>query len=211
MGYLYYCKKCNAFEVANTDNDPMVRHWDCAQKCLPLYVTDEAWKRLTPQDRGSLIQQAVGIDARGDNPKRSKADASVPQKIERRPEPVSQTREEQPSMASEPTQTITPMQTSAPSQVVAPIQANAPAQNYGNNAVGNQGRVSGLSIAAFILTMTGGLSFIGFILALVDVCKKDGRKKGLSIAALIISSLAIIGVIALIVGAGSLLTMFNGF
>ena len=52
---------------------------------------------------------------------------------------------------------------------------------------------SGLSIAAFILSLLGCTSLIGLILGIIDVAKKNGRKKGLSIAAIIIS---VIGIIA---------------
>ena len=51
---------------------------------------------------------------------------------------------------------------------------------------------SGLSIAAFILSLLGCTSLIGLILGIIDVAKKNGRKKGLSIAAIIISVIGII-------------------
>ena len=43
---------------------------------------------------------------------------------------------------------------------------------------------SSLGIAALILTLLGCTSFIGIILAIVDLCNKDGRKKTLSIISL---------------------------
>lgn len=51
------------------------------------------------------------------------------------------------------------------------------------------GKITGLSIAAFILSLLGCTSIIGLILGIVDVTKKDGRKKGLSIAAIIIGAI----------------------
>lgn len=51
---------------------------------------------------------------------------------------------------------------------------------------------SGLSIAGFIVSFFGCISFVGMILAIIDLCQKNGRKKGLSIAAIIIAGLWII-------------------
>ena len=52
---------------------------------------------------------------------------------------------------------------------------------------------SGMSIAAFILALLGCTFFIGLILAIVDLCKKDKTKKhSLSIAALVIACLYIL-------------------
>ena len=55
-------------------------------------------------------------------------------------------------------------------------------------------RCSGLSIAAFICSLTGVLSLFGFIFSIVDLAKakKLPRKRGLSVAALILSSLILI-------------------
>ncbi|MCR4815309.1 MAG: hypothetical protein K5879_10845 [Lachnospiraceae bacterium] len=55
-----------------------------------------------------------------------------------------------------------------------------------NNSM--EGKISSLSIWAFILTLLGCTSIIGLVLAIVDLSKNDGRKKGLSIAALIIQA-----------------------
>ncbi len=48
----------------------------------------------------------------------------------------------------------------------------------------NQGKVTGLSIAAFVLSMLGCTSLIGIILGIVDLAHKDGRSKELSIVAI---------------------------
>ncbi len=48
----------------------------------------------------------------------------------------------------------------------------------------NQGKITDLSIAAFVLSFFGFTSLIGAILGMVDVSQKDGRSKGLSIAAI---------------------------
>ena len=62
---------------------------------------------------------------------------------------------------------------------------------YMNNSI--PPKTSGLSIAAFILSLLGCTSIVGLILGIVDLTKKDERKKGLSIAAVIISSLVLVG------------------
>lgn len=66
--------------------------------------------------------------------------------------------------------------------------------NYSENA----GKISGLSIAAFVLSFLSCLSIVGLILGIVDLTKKDGRKTGLSIAAVVISAVMLIGSVALI-------------
>ncbi len=58
--------------------------------------------------------------------------------------------------------------------------------NYGG-AVTDSSSNSGLGVAALILTILGCTSLIGLILAIVDLCKKDGKKKTLSVVALCIS------------------------
>ena len=219
MGYLYYCKKCNAFEMANTDSDPTVRHWDCAQKCLPLYVTDDAWRRLSSQERGDLIRQAVAMEESGASRKKSKApvapvqpvsnsDAAFNQAFAQQPQGGQlQSRGNQLQLQSNQLQPLNNQQMAQGNLQQGNFQQPQGDLQAGPEPSGMQGRVSGMSITAFIMVMTGFLTLIGFILALVDVCKKDGRKKGLSIAALILSSLEVIAVIALIAGVGSILTM----
>lgn len=61
-----------------------------------------------------------------------------------------------------------------------------------NNYSGKEGKITGLSIAAFILSITGCLAIVGLIMGIIDLTKKDGRKKGLSIAAVVIGSLMVI-------------------
>ncbi len=51
---------------------------------------------------------------------------------------------------------------------------------------------SGLSIAALIFSMLCCLSFIGLVLAIIDLCIKDGKKKICSVIAIIISCLWIL-------------------
>lgn len=55
-----------------------------------------------------------------------------------------------------------------------------------------EGHYSTMSVIAFIFSLIGCLSFIGFILGIVDVSQKDNRKKSLSIAAIVIGVLWII-------------------
>ncbi|MBR1508398.1 MAG: DUF5067 domain-containing protein [Eubacterium sp.] len=59
-----------------------------------------------------------------------------------------------------------------------------------------EGRVSGMSITALILSIIGCTGVVGLILAIIDVTKKDGRKKVLSIIALVICAIwAVIGIV----------------
>ncbi len=59
----------------------------------------------------------------------------------------------------------------------------------------SNGKVSGLSVTALVFSILGCTFVIGIILAIIDLCKKDGRKKTLSIVALVISGLwLVIGV-----------------
>ncbi len=61
-----------------------------------------------------------------------------------------------------------------------------------------RGRISGMSIAAFILSCLGCVGPVGMILGIIDLSKKDGRRKGLSIAALAIGAvMAIVSLSAL--------------
>lgn len=57
----------------------------------------------------------------------------------------------------------------------------------------NDGKVTGLSITAFVFSLLGCLSLVGLILGIIDLTKKDGRKKGLSIAAVVIAALMLVG------------------
>ena len=54
------------------------------------------------------------------------------------------------------------------------------------------GKTSPLSIIAFILSLYGCLSFVGLILGIIDLNKKDGRKRALSMAAVIIGVIGIL-------------------
>ena len=56
----------------------------------------------------------------------------------------------------------------------------------------NAGRVSGLSIAAFITSALGCTFLVGLILGIIDLNKKDGRKRGLSVAAVIIAGVTLL-------------------
>lgn len=67
----------------------------------------------------------------------------------------------------------------------------------------SSGGISGLSIAAFVISFLGCLSFIGLILGIVDLSKKDGKKKNLSIAAIIVSILMFILTLVLVGVGGS--------
>ncbi len=66
----------------------------------------------------------------------------------------------------------------------------------------NQGKITDLSIAAFILSILVITSALGVILGIVDVSQKDGRSKGLSVAAITVGVffMVIIGACALITG-----------
>lgn len=57
-------------------------------------------------------------------------------------------------------------------------------------------KVSGLSIAALVFSILGCTFFIGIILAVIDLCKKDGRKKTCSIIALVICGIWLVIVTA---------------
>ena len=70
-----------------------------------------------------------------------------------------------------------------------------PIYNSSNvNLQNNNAKVSGLSIIAFIFSFLGCMSFVGLILGIIDIAKKDKvkQKHGLSIAAIIISVIWII-------------------
>lgn len=55
---------------------------------------------------------------------------------------------------------------------------------------------SKLGILALIFSILGFTFFVGIILAIIDLTKKDGRKKTLSIIALVISCIWLFGIIA---------------
>lgn len=55
-----------------------------------------------------------------------------------------------------------------------------------------EGKISGLSITALILSVLGCTFIIGVILAIIDLCMKDGRKKTCSIIALAVSGVWLI-------------------
>ena len=75
-------------------------------------------------------------------------------------------------------------------------RVNSSQQQYrGNQYSGGKDyydRFSGMSIAAFILSLLGCLSIIGLILGIIDLTKNDGRKRGLSIAAVVIGAIMLI-------------------
>lgn len=79
-----------------------------------------------------------------------------------------------------------------PANQTPPPTYPAPTKKPGNSALG---------ILALIFSILGCTFFVAIILAIIDLCKKDGRKKTLSIAALIICGIWII--IALFVPSGS--------
>ena len=64
------------------------------------------------------------------------------------------------------------------------------------NAIPQKPKMSGLGIAALILCVLGCTFWIGIILAVVDLCKKDGKKKTCSIVAVVISLFWIFAVFA---------------
>lgn len=65
-----------------------------------------------------------------------------------------------------------------------PANQTAPPKKQGNSALG---------ILALIFSILGCTFFVAIILAIIDLCKKDGRKKSLSIAALIICGIWLLG------------------
>lgn len=62
---------------------------------------------------------------------------------------------------------------------------------------------SGLGIAGLILAIIPCTSFIGLILSIVDVCKKDGKKKTCAIIGIIIYALYMIVSLSVLIGGGS--------
>lgn len=64
------------------------------------------------------------------------------------------------------------------------------------NAIPDKPKMSGLGIAALILCIIGCTFWLGVILAIIDLVKKDGKKKTCSIIALVISALWILLAIA---------------
>ncbi|MGN0366749.1 MAG: hypothetical protein ACI4E5_12535 [Suilimivivens sp.] len=79
-----------------------------------------------------------------------------------------------------------------------PVQNNVTenSTDIKNEQKSKKGKVSGMSIAALILSILGCTFIIGIILAIIDLCKKDGRNKSCSIVALVICGiwLAIAGI-----------------
>lgn len=57
-----------------------------------------------------------------------------------------------------------------------------------------KGKNSVMSIIALILSITGILFFIGAILAIIDLCQKNGRKKTISIIALVICAFWVLAI-----------------
>lgn len=60
-------------------------------------------------------------------------------------------------------------------------------------SVGEEGKNSKLSIAAFIMSFLPFFSVFGLAAGIIDLLKKDGRKKGFSIATICISAIMLIG------------------
>ena len=65
------------------------------------------------------------------------------------------------------------------------------------------GKISGMSITAFVFSLLGCLGLVGVILGIVDVTREDGRKKGLSIAAIVIGAIMLIGSISYAASSGN--------
>lgn len=74
------------------------------------------------------------------------------------------------------------------------VHSGTPPMNF-NQPVLNNNKTSGLSIAALVFSILGITFFIGAILSIIDLCKKDGRKKTCSIIALVISGIWFISVV----------------
>lgn len=66
-----------------------------------------------------------------------------------------------------------------------PVFKNTEMQNQIQKS--KEGKISGLSITALVFSILGCTFFIGVILAIIDLCIKDGRKKTCSIISLVIS------------------------
>lgn len=74
--------------------------------------------------------------------------------------------------------------------------ATPPANTKSYSHSENDGKITGMSVAAFILSIFGCLCIIGLIFGIIDLVQKDGRKKGLSIAAVSIAAFWLLASIA---------------
>lgn len=66
------------------------------------------------------------------------------------------------------------------------IPQNTVNRHYSSDQIAEKPKNSTLGILALIFSILGCTFLLGMILAIIDLCKKDGRKKGCSMAALII-------------------------
>ena len=75
--------------------------------------------------------------------------------------------------------------------------------NMNYNAPAPKNGSSGLGIAAFILSLLGCTSFIGLILAIIDMASKNGKKKTFSIIALVLNGVWLLIGIAVFASGGT--------
>ncbi len=163
MGYLYYCGKCNSL-ISDKYEDDLISCENCLSAMTPLHIDELEWGEMEDEDKKSLLDQY-----------------RTPQIQSKKKEKNQQPSKEKPSKKTVDTIKVESKHTSKPLIQSEPIRDSQ-----------TTGRVSGLSVTGFIFSFLGCISFIGLILGIIDVTKKDGRKKGLSIAAIIISSVIMI-------------------
>ena len=77
-----------------------------------------------------------------------------------------------------------------------PMHKSSAASQTNAQKIGKGGKISGLSIISLIFSILGCTFIVGTILAIIDLCKKDGRKKTCSIIALVICGVwLVIGIV----------------
>lgn len=197
--YLYYCKVCNILDKSDYGNK-IISCSQCGNDLFPMNVTEHEWMSISDDEKREVLKRAVmrGIK---EEKKMVVPKNIVPEwndEFECMDEDVStftqDERHEFQNIRNNQSRGFDyrdrEKQSSDDKYARSTVNKNT---KYNNKKRKNlEGKVSGMSIGAFVCSLTIFLSFIGLILGIIDLTKKDNRKKGFSIAAVIISSIFLI-------------------
>ena len=150
MGYLYYCKNCGAFLSDKYEDDP-VSCEKCYHQMSPLYITESNWDSLSEEEKDEFLKEYKKTD-----------------KIHEKncPTHVAEGKENNPIQKDFDKFAITES-----------FVGESKTTEFKNRDTPKKaGKVSGISIAAFICSFFGCIGLAGIVLGIIDLTKNDGRK-----------------------------------
>ncbi len=168
--YLFYCKECNDLEAGSLGVDYSCG--ECGKKRISLGITEDDWNDYSEEEARAVLDKAIETAGVSDITAEQQVATGLDEGVE--------------------TDTNN---TTIRNNRVKSVRNTDMSQNMADSTEikSIDGKVSGLSILAFILSVIGCTGIIGVILGVIDLTKPDNRKKGLSVAAIIIGA-ALFGV-----------------